>query len=200
MSGLHKGGSRRVCAPIPLIVAVGSGLSAAFACARNTEKLAGRMTETGARAPIAATREVEAAALFDAVVRDQGIPISWCTIRTPGRVDRSLISRRASLGGRSTSARLQASWQSSRRWPALSRRGSVPAVAGWSESRLTMDMVCRRRRRRQLIEDLIRENNARSGHRQAGRVQGLGRPGVAGVVERIGSGGGKEDTLRIRAG
>jgi NAD(P)-dependent dehydrogenase (short-subunit alcohol dehydrogenase family) len=73
--------------PSALIVGVGSGLSAALArtcaregmtvalAARNTEKLAALVAETGARSyRCDAARETDVAALFDAVERELGVP------------------------------------------------------------------------------------------------------------------------------
>ena len=51
-----------------------------------------------------------------------------------------------------------------------------------------------------LVEDLTRENHARSTYRQAGNPQSLGRPCVTGMTEIVCSRGSIEDALRIGTG
>ena len=48
-----------------------------------------------------------------------------------------------------------------------------------------------------LVEDLTRENHTRRAHRQAGNLQSLGSPSVAGVTEIVHLCGGVEDALGI---
>src|SRR5215472_17000928 len=57
----------------------------------------------------------------------------------------------------------------------------------------------RLQKRPELVEYLTREDDALCAHGQASNAQCLRRPGVAGITEVVGSGGGVEDALRIRA-
>ena len=52
----------------------------------------------------------------------------------------------------------------------------------------------------ELVEYLTREDDALCADGQASNAQCLRRPGVAGMTEVVGSGGGVEDALRIGAG